>query len=108
MRCSLIRGGCQPEFDGLSDVAARLVTGGAPGVAALQRRDVDVEPTVLIGLEDYFDSLNELTLGHGGFIITAMRPPRRLSPQDPGDGFLPSCAPSEERAAISDSAALKT
>ena len=61
-------GGLQPEFDGLSDVAARRVACGAPGVAALERGDVDVEP-VFIGLEDYFESLNELSLGHGYLII---------------------------------------
>ena len=38
-------------------------------MAALERGDVDVEAAVFIGLEDYFESLNELSLGHGGFII---------------------------------------
>lgn len=38
-------------------MVARLVTGGAPGVAALERGDVDVEPAVFIGLEDGLESL---------------------------------------------------
>ena len=60
--------GLQPELDRLSDLVARLITGGAPGVAARERGDADVEP-VLIELEDDLESLNELSLGHGGFII---------------------------------------
>ena len=33
-------------------------------MAALKRGDVDMKAAVFIRLEDYFESLNELTLGH--------------------------------------------
>jgi hypothetical protein len=36
---------------------ARVVAGGSPRVAALERGNVDVETAVLIGLKDGFETL---------------------------------------------------